>query len=356
MSLVLSSNIYTLVAETMSISVRIILISLTFLAALVLGLLFRRLLVRRLKQTVLDNWIIQTLGIVIAIPIILIAAFVSPLIWNPTVILIYWFVIIDQLSPGKISNYTPFALNVVYTLLLLSLGVGIARTVRTLTTRNFGGSRVDTNTRALVARIFYYTILALTVIWGFSVWQVPIGIPVTAVGLVTVAFTVAIQDVLRDLVAGFYILIERPFRIGDQISTATYTGKVEDVQLRATKLRLVSGEELTIPNTLVFNSTVINNTFYAERRATMSIALPEETFIKGETLSQVMQVLKGVEHVLVKPEAVAFLSGYAEKKALITARFWIATGEASIVSNAVYALREAFPVADITVKESAGEV
>lgn len=356
MSLVFSNNIYTLVTETMSFTVRLILIAVTLLAALVLGLLFRRLLVRRLKQTVLDNWAIQTLGVVVVLPTMIVAAFASPLIWDPTVILIYWYSITDQFAPKNIPNLTQLIVNIVYTLLLIGFGIGIARTVRTLTTRNFGGSRVDANTRTLVARIFYYLILAMIVVWGFSVWGIPIGVPVTALGILTVAFTVAIQDILKDLVAGFYILIERPFRIGDQISTATYTGKVEDVQLRATKLRLVSGEELTIPNSLVFGSTVINNTFYAERRATISIALPQENFIKGETLSQVVQVLKGVEHVLVKPEAVAFLSGYAEKKALITVRFWIGIGEVSIVSHAVYALREAFPDADIAVKESAGEV
>ncbi len=350
---VLTSNLNTGMADTMSLTVRIILIVVTLLVALTLGLLFRRLLVRRLKKTVLDNWIIQTLGIVIVLPTVIIAAFASPLIWDPTLILIDWYKITDQ---KNFPNLSQLILNLVYTLLLIGLGIGIARTVRTLTTRNFGGSRVDANTRILVARVFYYFILGLTVIWGFSVWGIPIGVPVTAVGILTVAFTVAIQDILKDLVAGFYILIERPFRIGDQISTATFIGKVEDVQLRATKLRLVSGEELTIPNSLVFGSTVINNTYYSERRATISIALPEEKFVKDETLSQVVEVLKGVEHVLVKPEVVAHLSGYAEKKAVVTARFWIGIGQISIVSHAVYALREAFPEADITVKESAGEV
>lgn len=360
MVLAVSPSTYTLVAETMSVTARVVLIAITFLSALAFGLLFRRLLVRRLKRTVLDKWIIQTLGILIALPTLIIAAFASPIIWTPYLFYLYLYTFFFPYVVKNIDNLIPLARNIIFTLLVIALGIGVARTARTLTIRQFGGGRIDVNLRTLMARVFYYILLAITISWALSIWNISIGIPVTAIGILTVAFTFAVQDILKDLVAGFYILIERPFRIGDQISTtngvSVYVGKVEDIQIRATKLRLVSGEEVTIPNSLVFGSSVINNTYYSERRATILIALPEEQFIKGETVSQVLQVIKGIEHIQVKPEATVLLSGYSDQKAQITARFWIGIGEHGIVSDVVYALREAFPHADLTVKESAGDV
>src|SRR5690349_7674806 len=122
-------------------------------------------------------------------------------------------------SQLKIGDITGITVNLVQTLLMIGLGVGIARTIRTLTIRALGENRIDINIRTAIGRVFYFVILTFAIFWILSIWQISIGIPVAAVGIVTVAITVAIQDILNDLVAGFYILLERPFHIGDQIST-----------------------------------------------------------------------------------------------------------------------------------------
>jgi small-conductance mechanosensitive channel len=340
----------------MSLTLRITLIAIILLTALGLGLLLRRLLIRRLKQTVLDNWIVQTLGVAIVFPPLILAGAIAPLIWDPNLLFAYWDSMRSQLKIGDITGIT---VNLVQTLLLIGLGVGIARTVRTLTIRALGENRIDINIRTAIGRVFYFVILTFAIFWILSIWQISIGIPVAAVGIVTVAITVAIQDILKDLVAGFYILLERPFHIGDQISTGntpSYTGKVEDVQLRATKLRLVSGEEVTIPNSLIFGNIVVNNTYYSDRRATITITLPTEEFVKGETVEKILTAIGEVESVMVKPEPTAALIGYTEKNALLTVRFWIANGHLSTVSDVIYALHAALPHADVTVRESGGDV
>jgi small-conductance mechanosensitive channel len=351
-----SSNTYLLVAAIMSLALRIFLIILTILIALGLGLLFRRLLIRRLQKTVLDKWVVQTLGVVIVFPPLILAALAAPLIWDPSLIVAYWDSIKSQV---KITDLITLALHLVETLLLIGLGVGVARTARTLAIRGLGENRIDINIRTLIGRIFYFIILIFVIFWIPAIWQISVGVPVTVIGILTVAITVAVQDILKDLVAGFYILIERPFRIGDQISTSTpaaYTGKVEDIQLRATKLRLVSGEELIIPNSLIFGNTVVNNTYYYERRATITITVPEEEFVKEETAEQLLKAISAIEGVLAKPEPTVKLTGYTEKNALLTARFWIADGQLSTVSDVMYALHTALPHAELTVRESGGDV
>ena len=340
----------------MSLTLRITLIAIILLTALGLGLLFRRLLVRRLKQTVLDNWIVQTLGVAIVFPPLILAGAAAPLIWDPNLLFAYWDSIRSQLKIGDITSLT---VNLIETLLLIGLGVGIARTIKTLTIRGLGENRIDINIRTVIGRIFYFVILTFTIFWILSLWQISIGIPVAGIGILTVAVTVAIQDILKDLVAGFYILLERPFHIGDQISTSgipSYTGKVEDVQLRATKLLLVSGEEVIIPNSLIFSNIVVNNSGYDERRATITVTMPEEQFVTGETVEKILKAMREVESVKVKPEPTVALTGYTEKNALLTARFWIANGQLSTVSDVVYALHAALPYADVSIRESGGDV
>ncbi len=321
------------------------------LVSLGLGLLFRRLLVNRLKKTVLDNWIIQTLGVlVIVIPLVL-GSFGALAIWNTNQF--------DLFFTANVLKKTDVLLNLswllIQTLLLIALGIGIARTIQAVIVRSFGDSRVDINMRTLIARVLYFVILIIAVFWILAVWQIPIGIPITILGAFTVTLTVAFQDILKNLVAGVYILVERPFYIGDQINVTsgaiTYVGKAEDIQLRATKLRLVSGEEVSVPNSFIFGNPVVNNTYYGERRAIVAVTLPQTDFSQETTIKDILQILKNHDMVTAKPDPAVMVSGFAEEKISLQVRFWVTTGQVIDISDILYELHELLPQAEIAVKE-----
>lgn len=343
----------------MDITFRIILIAVTLLIALLIGLLLRRMLVRRLKNTVLDNWLVQTLGVISIVLLLILAVPISFTVADSNLLPSVWAVLTAQIS---LKDITGLAWNLIETLLIIGLGVGFARTLKTITVRNLGANRIDINLRTLIGRVCYILILTLVVFWILTIWQISIGVPVAALGILTVAVTVAIQDVLKDLVAGFYILMEHPFHIGDQITIgdqvnlASHTGKVEDVQIRTTKLRLVSGEEVSVPNALVFSSIVINNSFYGERRATIIVKLPEEEFVKDETPKQILKAINEIDTILAKPEPYVTLVGVSDKKISLDVRFWIAHGQFSAVTEAMYVLHTLLLNADLTVQEPAGNV
>jgi small-conductance mechanosensitive channel len=352
------SNIFTLqVLETMlATPLRIVLIGLVFIVALVIGLLLRRKLVERLKEnTDLDAWLVQTLGVLVVLPLPLIAALASPIIYLWSVDTLPQLVREVTALPlvGQIASLVG---QIGGSILLIALGLGVARTMRNVTIRSLETNRIDINIRTLIGRIFFIAILLLTAFWLLSIWHIPLEFPVAAISIVTVLITVSIQDILKDLVAGFYILVERPFFIGQIISTATYTGKVENIELRATKLRLVSGEEITIPNSLVFGGIVVNNSFYSERRASVDVTLPQEKFVKGETAQQILAVVREIEHVIEKPEPDVVFSSYIEQKITLTLHFWIETRQPEVVTDVMFMLHTALPDADLAVKEFAGNI
>src|SRR5712691_371452 len=80
----------------------------------------------------------------------------------------------------------------------------------------------------------------------------------TFLGALSLAITFALQDVLKNLVAGLYLLWERPFIIGDSIQVKDVTGKVEDVQVRTTLLRSDTGQLIVVPNAVLFTEIVTN--------------------------------------------------------------------------------------------------
>lgn len=339
----------------MTTFLKIVLTVLTVLIVLAIGLFLRQTLVRLLKKTILDTWVIQTIGVIVVLLPFLLAGFGIPLIWQPTLIYNYWIAIQAQVG----SHLTELVINLVNTTLLILLGIGIARTIQRLTVSNLGNSRIDINIRRLIGRVLYFLVLTFVVFWIFSIWQISVAVPVTIVSVLTIAVSVAIQDILKDLVAGVYILVERPFHIGDQISTIStipYVGRVEDVQIRATKLRLTSGEEVTIPNSYVFGNIIVNNTYYGERRATITAKLPLDNFQRDETPSLILDAMKELPRISPKPEPSVLLSHFTPQDVTLSIRFWIASGDLPTVTDVMYTLHKVLPTAELTVLESAGDV
>ena len=347
---------------------KIIMIIVTLLIALGVGLFLRYLLVRRLKKTVLDNWLIQIFGFLVIIPPVIIGSIIATFFIG-----IQLTQMLDTLKTvvSDIFNVKTLGLFVwqfALSALIILLAIGVGRTLLKIVTVGTAKEHIGINISILLGRILYTVVLFIAVLLILTIWNIQFGIPAAIISVITVGFTFVLQDLLKNIVAGIYLLIEGPFHIGDMISTDVYTGKVEDVQLRATKLRIVSGEQVIVPNSMLFSGIVVNKTIYEERRATITITIPLDTYDKDQTTECILKTIKGITDVMIKPEptlslsgvAGAFgnstgtVSGYTGEIITLTLRFWIPEGRDSIVSNAMLALRTALPNADLTIREPVG--
>ncbi|MCA1645281.1 MAG: mechanosensitive ion channel family protein [Chloroflexi bacterium] len=121
-------------------------------------------------------------------------------------------------------------------------------------------ARVDTSTQILVKRaisaaFFTVTLLVVLGMLGFN----STGL-LTLAGAVGLAFSLAIQDILKNFFSGIYLLLERPFRVGDTIRVKDQQGVVENIGVRTTELRTAENVQVLVPNTVVFAEVVTNHT------------------------------------------------------------------------------------------------
>src|SRR5207248_8831458 len=133
-------------------------------------------------------------------------------------------------------------------------------------TMNWTGSamrraRVDIGSQILVKRalsavFFTLTVLVLLGIFGFN----STGL-LTLAGAVGLAFSLAIQDILKNFFSGIYLLLERPFRVGDTIRVKDQQGVVENIGVRTTQLRTAENVQVLVPNATVFGEVVSNHTY-----------------------------------------------------------------------------------------------
>lgn len=85
---------------------------------------------------------------------------------------------------------------------------------------------------------------------------------VTLLGIVAAVIVTSFgaQDVLKDYVSGYYLLLERNIKIGDHISLERGSGTVSEVRLRVTLLRNVNGDTVVVPNSELFTQPVTIHT------------------------------------------------------------------------------------------------
>jgi small-conductance mechanosensitive channel len=137
------------------------------------------------------------------------------------------------------------------------LAVWVANVARHGTGRAMLRAGAPPNARLFLERIAQLGVLVLGAILALGI----LGLDVTAltafIGLATIALSVSLQDILRGLVTGLYLLIEHPFQVGDTVEVAGQTGVIEDVGVRATILRNAQGDRVIVPNLTMFTSTIV---------------------------------------------------------------------------------------------------
>ena len=122
-------------------------------------------------------------------------------------------------------------------------------------------ARVDLGTQILIKRGLLVAWLLVTLLVVLGILGVnPTGL-VAIAGAVGLAFSLAIQDILKNFFSGVYLLLERPFRVGDTIRVKEQTGVVENIGVRTTQLRTTDNVQVLVPNATVFGEVVSNHTY-----------------------------------------------------------------------------------------------
>jgi len=132
-------------------------------------------------------------------------------------------------------------------LYLILAGMG-ARFVDRVEQRTPGSAARVLTLWVMVRRVTLIVILVLVTLLLIDIWGLTMA-PFLAVGTaIAAALGFGAQNLIRDVIAGFFILAEDQYRIGDTVTIAASTGKVEDIQFRVTVLRDGEGNVHYVPN------------------------------------------------------------------------------------------------------------
>lgn len=207
-------------------------------------------------------------------------------------------------------------------LLLFLVSVVLAGFVRGAVRNQLKRTHVDPQVSILVARLSYLVTLLIGIITFFTVWLKNPTLVFGSFGFFALAFSLAFQDILKNFLAGMFLLIERPFRIGDEITVDNHTGVVENIEMRITTLRTSDGEEVLMPNSLVYTGTIINRTKYPTRLFTLTAKVPADVVLDG-LAERLREQLKNRSDIAKDPPPHVGLQPNIDGGLTLEVRYWL---------------------------------
>lgn len=120
--------------------------------------------------------------------------------------------------------------------------------------------------------ILTIALMTVAVEWGYD-----IGGIITGLGLGGLAIALAAKDTLSNIFGGIVIIVDKPFTLGDWISTPSVEGTVEDITFRSTKIRTFAQALVTVPNSTLANEPITNWSRMGKRRITFHLGVTYNT-------------------------------------------------------------------------------
>ena len=178
-----------------------------------------------------------------------------------------------------------------------------------------------------------------------------LGDIIATLGIGSVAIGFAFQDIVKNFLAGIILLIEEPFRIGDEVVINDYQGKVENISIRTTRIRTYEGEKILLPNANVFTDAVKVRTAYVSRRTDLGVGVDYNTPLT-EAEEILNKTIKRVEGVLTNPLPEIDIVNFGDSSIDFVVRYWTDPEQKKVrhvQTRAIIAIKKAFDEADINI-------
>jgi small conductance mechanosensitive channel len=208
------------------------------------------------------------------------------------------------------------AVTVVLTLL-------VARIVKRLVHSSTRRAGVRPGLSLLFSRVWSGAIITLGILLALAI-AVPsldFAAALGALGVGGIVIGFALKDIVQNFLAGILILVNRPFRLGDQIRSGEQEGTVEDIQVRATLLRTYDNRRVVIPNSELFTNRVVVNTAYDKVRLSVAFTV-QSTDSLSRIRHLVLDTIEDLPEVLPEPAPQVLVRELQDSGTLLEVRFW----------------------------------
>ena len=201
-----------------------------------------------------------------------------------------------------------------------------------------------------ICRIGVWTIgVLLACVLAFPGFE--LGDIVATLGVGSVAVGFAFQDIFKNFLAGIILLVEEPFRIGDEVVIGDYQGKVSNISIRTTQIYTYRGEKVLLPNSTVFTDAVKVVTARDYRRTDLAVGVDYNTpLIEAQQLLE--RTIASVSGVIEEPAPEIDVVNFGDSAIDFIVRYWSNSQQKQIrnvQTRATIAIKKALDDANISI-------
>ena len=184
--------------------------------------------------------------------------------------------------------------------------------------------KLDGNAKGFIISFITIGLKVLLMIIVLSIVGVPMASLVTIVGSCAVAIGLALQGGLSNIAGGLMLLIFKPFKVGDYISSNGYEGFVRTITMFYTTIITVDNKVVQLPNANLSNSNITNFSALDKRRVDINLSVAYDSDI-----DKVKKIVNGViekhEKILKDEPIFVRLTKHDESALVFTLKVWVNT-------------------------------
>ncbi len=219
--------------------------------------------------------------------------------------------------------FTALTANLVPALILLVAGILAIRLIRKIVSNALEKTKLEKAGHSLVLSLVsavLYILLGLIV-------ATKLGIDVTSIvalaSVLTLAVSLALQNMLANVIGGFTILYTHPFHSGDFVEIAGQSGTVEEINMTYTKLATPDNRLVSIPNSSVVAAQIVNFSATGTRRVDVSVSASYD--MDTQTVIDALVLAGTLDKVMLEPAPFAGVEAYADSTVKYVLRVWCKT-------------------------------
>ena len=206
---------------------------------------------------------------------------------------------------------------------ILVIGVFAIRIIRRLLKTSLEKTRLEKAAHSLItslANAAMYVMLGLTVASS-------LGIDVTSIvalaSVLTLAFSLSLQNMVSNIIGGFMILYTQPFHSGDYVEIAGQGGTVKEINMTYTMLATPDNKMISIPNSAVVAAQIVN--FSAAQTRRVEVVVSASYDAPTQKVMDALVEAGTVDLVLTDPAPKAVVTAYGDSAISYSLRLWVNT-------------------------------
>ncbi len=244
--------------------------------------------------------------------------------------------------------------NFVIAILVIVFFYFIARLLASLVSKTLSRFSANVGVVKLIVSLTKIIIMttALFIALGVLELEKTVTSLLAGVGIAGLAIGFAFKDTMANFLSGIYITLKSTVNIGDICQFGDNYGTVNSIGLRAVKLRTFQGQEVVIPNRLIFEDVYTHFTIYGERRIDLNVGVSY-----GDDLQKVeditLSTIKGIDYLKKDKPVDLYYQEFGDSSINFVVRYWIEftrqTDYLRALSDGIKRIKAAYDENDITI-------